>query len=223
MASPAWTPDGANLTYTTGGGGGGGGPIQHRRRLRKSANKLVFLAFEGGGAAAEGASYTVPATGGTPKVVADARWRRRGRGGRGGGGAGANAIDATHTLSTRTSNGGKTRTTEVIDTDGGAPILLHEETVEKFFSQVNATINALSPDRRWLLYTRDATGWDQIYVVSTKGGPPVQITKAPGEHWRATWSHDSKRIAWDANTADKPGTRHIEVATIGDDPATQRS
>ena len=29
----------------------------------------------------------------------------------------------------------------------------------------------------------------------------------------------ASKIAWDANTADKPGTRHIEIATIGDDPA----
>jgi dipeptidyl aminopeptidase/acylaminoacyl peptidase len=123
-------------------------------------------------------------------------------------------------VSTRTSNGGKTRTTEVIDQAGGAPVLLHEETAEKFFSQVNATNNVLSPDRRWLLYTSDATGWDQIYVVSTKGGTPLQLTKAPGEHWRAVWSHDSKRIAWDANTAAAPGTRQIEVATIGDDAST---
>ena len=55
--------------------------------------------------------------------------------------------------------------------------------------------------------------------MPTAGGTPVQLTKTPGEHWRAVWSHDSKHIAWDANTADKPGTRQIEFATIGDDPA----
>src|SRR5262249_49349335 len=78
----------------------------------------------------------------------------------------------------------------------------------------------ISPDRKWLLYTADTTGWDQIYVVSTSGGTPTQITKTPGEHWRAVWSHDSKRIAWDTNTSDKPGDRQIGFATIGDNPAT---
>src|SRR6185503_6778995 len=116
-------------------------------------------------------------------------------------------------------NGGRTRTTESIDINGGSPILLHADTVSKFFSSVNTTNAAISPDRRWLLYTSDATGWDQIYVVPTTGGTPIQLTKAPGEHWRAVWSHDSKRIAWDANTANTPGTRHIEIATIGDNPA----
>jgi Tol biopolymer transport system component len=110
-------------------------------------------------------------------------------------------LDATHVMSTRTSNGGRTRTTESVDINGGATVLLHADTVSKFFSSVNTTNAAISPDRRWLLYTSDVTGWDQIYVVPTAGGTPVQLTKAPAEHWRAVWSHDSKRIAWDANTA----------------------
>ena len=214
VGAVSWSADGASVIYTV-QATGAAGPIQHPASPPEVGNKLVFLAFEGGG---RGTAYTVPATGGTPTVV-DGGANGRGRGG-GRGFGGANAIDSTHTVSTRTSNGGKTRTTEVIDQAGGAPVLLHEETAEKFFSQVNATNNILSPDRRWLLYTSDATGWDQIYVASTKGGTPVQLTKAPGEHWRAVWSHDSKRIAWDANTAAAPGTRHIEVATIGDDPST---
>ncbi len=219
IGNVSWSADGANIVYTV-QGTGSAGPIQHPASPTEVGNKLVFLAFEGGG---RGTTYTVPATGGTPTVVADGGAGGRGRAGGGGRGfGGANTIDATHTLATRTSNGGKTRTTEVIDQAGGAPVLLHEETAEKFFSQVNATINALSPDRRWLLYTSDATGWDQIYVVSTKGGTPVQLTKAPGEHWRAVWSHDSEHIAWDANTAAAPGTRQIEVATIGDDASTAK-
>jgi dipeptidyl aminopeptidase/acylaminoacyl peptidase len=106
-----------------------------------------------------------------------------------------------------------------VNVNGGPPIILHVDTAAKFFSSVNATGNAISPDRRWLLYTSDVTGWDQLYVVPTSGGTPVQLTRTPGEHWRAVWSHDSKRIAWDANTADKPGTRQIQVATLGDDPS----
>jgi dipeptidyl aminopeptidase/acylaminoacyl peptidase len=214
VGTVSWSADGANVAYTV-QGTGAAGPIQHPASPAEVGNKLVFLAFEGGG---RGTAYTVPATGGTPTIVADGAAGGRGRGGRGGGGA--NAIDATHVVFSRTSNGGKTRTTEVIDQAGGPPVLLHEETAEKFFSQVNATNNVLSPDRRWLLYTSDATGWDEIYVVSTKGGMPLQLTKATGEHWRAVWSHDSKRIAWDANTAAAPGTRQIEVATIGDDAST---
>ena len=206
LGAPSWTPDGASLMYSV--GGGRGGPIEHYASPPEIGPKLIFVATEygrGGG----GRAFEVPATGGTPKAVAG-----------GGFGRGGAWIDATHTLSTRTSNGGRTRTTESVNVTGGPPIILHVDTAEKFFSSVNTTNNAISPDHRWLLYTSDVTGWDQIYVVPTAGGTPVQITKALGEHWRAVWSHDSKHIAWDANTQAKPGTRQVEVATIGDNPAS---
>jgi dipeptidyl aminopeptidase/acylaminoacyl peptidase len=210
LGAPSWSPDGVNLTYSA--GGRGAELVQHDTSPPEIGPKLIFVATEFARGGGGGTTFTVPASGGTPQRLA-------GRGGAGafaGFGRGGNVIDATHRLSTRTSNGGLTRTTESVDVNGGPPIVLHVDTAEKFFSSVNTTNNALSPDRRWLLYTSDVTGWDQIYVVPTAGGTPVQITKTPGEHWRAVWSHDSKRIAWDANTADEPGTREIQVATIGD-------
>jgi dipeptidyl aminopeptidase/acylaminoacyl peptidase len=211
VGAPSWSPDGATLMYST---GAGGAPIQHLSSPPEIGNKLIFVATEGGRGGG-GGSFAVSSSGGAPRPVAAGAG---GGGGRGGGGGG-NWLDASHILSTRTSNAGKTRTAEAIDINGGAPRVLHEETVEKFFSSVNATNAAISPDHRWLLYTTDTTGWDQIFVVSTAGGAPVQITKFPGEHWRAAWSHDSRRIAWDSNTGGKPGTRQIEIATIGDDPS----
>jgi dipeptidyl aminopeptidase/acylaminoacyl peptidase len=244
VGSLAWSQDGQSLIYSVGGSsaptcGVAASPPSvcpgwHLASPPEIGGKLIFVANEGGGGGgrggAGGTSFTVSASGGTPAPSTGGgaagggggrggAGRGAGGGGGGRGGLGGNAIDATHTMSTRTSNGGLTRTTEVIDANGGPPVLLHEETASKFFSQVNATTSALSPDRKWLLYTSDGTGWDQIWVVSTKGGPAVQLTKEPGEHWRAVWSHDSKHIAWDANTAAKPGTRQIEVATIGDNLA----
>jgi len=211
MGAPTWASDNASLTYTI--GGAGGGPIQHYASPPEIGPKLIFVATEGGRGGRGGTTYTVSTAGSAPVQLAGAA---TGGFGRGGGGA---RIDATHTLVTRTSNNGLTRTTESVDANGGQPVVLHVDTAAKFFSSVNTTNNAVSPDRRWLLYTSDVTGWDQIYVVPTTGGTPVQLTKAPGEHWRAVWSHDSKHIAWDANTAAKPGTRQIEIATIGDNPA----
>ena len=207
IRAPSWTPDSKSLMYSV--GGVAGGPIQHFVSPPEIGAKLIFVSTEyrrGGG----GRTFIVPADGGTPKLLAS---EHDGRGGN-------NWIDATHILSRRTSNDGLIRTTESIDITGGTPTILHVDSASKFFSAVNTTIDAISPDRRWLLYTSDITGWDQIYVVSTAGGTPAQITKAKGEHWRAVWSHDSKRIAWDANTAAKPGTRQVEVATIANNPAT---
>jgi len=213
LGAPSWTPDGANLIYSVVGGGGGGGPIQHFASPPEIGAKLIFVATEGGRGGGSYGTFIVPASGGQPPKSLAA-------GGGGRGGRGGNAwLDATHTLSMRTSNGGLTRMAESVDINGGSPVLLYTDTAAKFFSSVNTTNSAISPDRKWLLYTSDVTGWDQIYVVPTAGGTPTQLTKAPAEHWRAAWSHDSKRIAWDANTAAKPGTRHIEIATIGDNPA----
>jgi dipeptidyl aminopeptidase/acylaminoacyl peptidase len=217
IGAPEWSADGANLTYTV-GTARSGGPILHYSSPPEVGSKLIFVATEGGRGGSVGTTFMIPATGGTPRQVAGGRGGFGGRGG-GRGGRGGNTIDATHILSTRTSNRGLIRTTESVDVNGGPAVVLHVDTASKMFSAVNTTDNAISPDKRWLLYTSDATGWDQIYVVPTAGGTPVQITKTPGEHWRAVWSHDSKRIAWDANTQAKPGTRQIEVATIGDNPA----
>ena len=225
VSALAWSADGANLTYTV-GAAPGAGPIQHLSSPPEIGAKLIFVATEGGrGGGGGGTTFSVPAAGGTPKPATGGGGGGGGGGGLGGGfgggrGGGNNVIDATHTMTTRTSNGGLIRTTESIDMSGGAPTVLHVDTASKFFSSVNTTAGAISPDKKWLLYTSDNTGWDQIYVVSTSGGMPAQLTKTPAEHWRAVWSHDSKRIAWDANTAARPGTRHIEIASIGDNPAT---
>ncbi len=215
IGAPSWTPDGAKLVYSV--GGGGGGPIQHPVSPPEIGPKLVFIATENG-RGSPGTSYLVPATGGSPTTI-NVRGGT-GFGGGGGRGAGGGAwLDSTHQLSASTSNNGKTRTTVSVDIITGEAKTLHEETEDKFFSAVNTTQSAISPDRKWVLYTADTSGWDQIYVVSTSAGTPVQLTKAPGEHWRAVWSHDSKHIAWDTNAQDKPGTRQIEFATMGDDPA----
>jgi dipeptidyl aminopeptidase/acylaminoacyl peptidase len=214
LGAPSWSSDGVTLTYSV--GGRSAELIPHYASPPEIGPKLIFVATEFARGGGSGTTFTIPASGGIPQPVA-------GRGASGaipGFGRGGNAwIDATHTLTTQTSNGGLKRTTESVDANGGPPIILHVDTAAKFFSSVNTTNNAISPDHRWLLYTSDVSGWDQIYVVPTAGGTPVQITKTPGEHWRAVWSHDSRRVAWDANTAEKPGTREIQVATISDNPA----
>ena len=209
MQGLSWSPDGATLTYSS---GTAGVTIPHYSSPPEMGAKMIFVATERAPGDAKG--YAVAASGGTPRALAEGGGR--GFGGRGGGG---NWLDNTHTLSLRSSADGKTRTWEAIDIGGGPSKPIHEEHEDKFFSAVNNTVSAISPDHKWLLFTADPTGWDQIYVMPTSGGEAVQITKTPGEHWRAVWSHDSKRIAWDANTAEAPGDRHIQFATIGDDPS----
>jgi dipeptidyl aminopeptidase/acylaminoacyl peptidase len=65
----------------------------------------------------------------------------------------------------------------------------------------------------------DRDGWDHIYLIPAAGGDAIQITKGKFEAWRPSWSPDSTRIAFDANSPEQPGTRHLGVATIGSDPS----
>ncbi len=76
-----------------------------------------------------------------------------------------------------------------------------------------------SPNGKWIAFLSDKDGWDHLYVMPALGGTPVQITKGHFEAWRPTWSHDSTRIAFDANEPDHLGDRHIGIANMGNDPA----
>src|SRR6185312_17525769 len=74
-------------------------------------------------------------------------------------------------------------------------------------------------DRKWLLFGSDTGGWDRFYVMPALGGDAVAITPSGSDSWRASWSHDGARLAFDANTEARPGTRHLGVVTLHGDPA----
>src|SRR4051812_458965 len=94
LGTPSWSADGASLIYSV--GGRPAEPIQHYASPPEIGPKLIFVATEFARGGGGGTTFTVPAGGGTPQRVAG-----RGAGGFGRGGW----IDATHTLSSRTSNG----------------------------------------------------------------------------------------------------------------------
>ncbi len=57
---------------------------------------------------------------------------------------------------------------------------------------------AWSPDGRWIAYTSDKTGEDEIYIRPQDGvGPEQQITSGyKGFKFGPQWSPDSKKLAW---------------------------
>jgi dipeptidyl aminopeptidase/acylaminoacyl peptidase len=55
-------------------------------------------------------------------------------------------------------------------------------------------------------------------VMPAAGGEAVQLTKGHFEAWRPAWSHDSTRIAFDANEPDRPGDRHIGIVNVAGNP-----
>jgi dipeptidyl aminopeptidase/acylaminoacyl peptidase len=202
IENPVWSPDDAHIAYIA-----GSKIIHHDESPSYSGEKLIFVNLE----YVPGQLYTVPASGGkatkidTPGEYNGLAW-----------------IDAGHLTYDRQSNQYKTRTIYVSDINGGTPKSVHEDKEEKFWSlpdwEANAKPNP-SPDGKWIAFLTDLDGWDHLYVVPATGGKAIQITKGQFEAWRPEWSHDSTRIAFDANEPGKAGDRRLAIANIGSDPA----
>ena len=197
----SWSPDGARIAYV-----GGSQIIHHDESPAYSGAKLIFTVTE----FKRGNVFVVPVSSGQPvplNVTAGygaLRW-----------------VDATHLVFEKQSSDFKRRSIYVVDAQGGEPRQLHEDVEEKFWSiPYDAGSGPQpSPNGQWISFLTDQDGWDHLYVMPATGGQPVQITKGHFESWRPEWSHDSTKIAFDANEPDHPGDRHLGIATIGDDPA----
>lgn len=195
-----WSPDGARLAYT-----GGAQLTPHNTMPSYAGRKLIFVATE----ITPGQLFVVSASGGRPVAAGlsgarEARW-----------------IDATHLVFDVQPSPYKERTIYLAGISGGAPRILHEDVEEKFWSMPYGFKDGPqpSPNGRWIAYLTDADGWDHLYVMPATGGAPVKITSGDFDVWRPEWSHDSSRIAFDANSPGKPGDRQLGIATIGNDPA----
>jgi len=199
--SPVWSPDGKQIAYV-----GGGKIIRHDQWPSYSGEKLIFAVSE----YVPGQLYTVSSSGGKPTAI-DTPGEYNGLA----------WVDATHVTYDRQSDHYKTRTIYIAPVDGGSPQAIHEDKEEKFWSLPDWEAEAKpkpSPNGKWIAFLTDLDGWDHLYVVAPSGGQAIQITKGKFEAWRPAWSHDSTRIAFDANEPDHPGDRRIGIATIGDDP-----
>ena len=155
-------------------------------------------------------AYVVEVGGGAPMPI-----------GTPGGFGGLRWIDAAHLVFERTSADFKRRTIYAADVGGAAPVIIHEDRDETFWSMPGDSGAAAtpSPDGKFLAFVSDRDGWDHIYVVPSTGGTPVQVTTGKFEAWRPAWSRDSSRLAFDANEPDRPGVRHLGVVTINGDPS----
>ncbi|MGB6877476.1 MAG: prolyl oligopeptidase family serine peptidase [Candidatus Acidiferrales bacterium] len=199
----SWSPDAMHIAYV-----GGSQIIHHDESPAYSGAKLIYVITE----FKRGSVFVAPASGGQSiPLRVDAgygalRW-----------------VDANHLVFEQQSSDFKKRTVCVIDTDtqSSEPRVLHQDVEEKFWSiPYDAGAEPLpSPNGKWISFLTDQDGWDHLYVMPAAGGQPVQITRGHFESWRPAWSHDSNRIAFDANEPDHPGDRHLGIATIGDDPA----
>ncbi|HKR85968.1 MAG TPA: prolyl oligopeptidase family serine peptidase [Terriglobales bacterium] len=197
-----WSPDGSQIAYI-----GGSKVIRHDESPSYSGEKLIYAVFE----YAPGQLYVVPAAGGKPTAI-DTQGEYNGLA----------WTDSAHLTYDRQSNAFKTRTIYLAGATGDPPRAIHEDKEDKFWSLPDWEAEAKpkpSPDGKWICFLTDLDGWDHLYVMPAEGGNPVQITKGHFEAWRPTWSHDSTRIAFDANEPDHAGDRRVGMATISGDPA----
>ena len=195
IAAVTWAPGGAHLAYAA-----GADAIRHEQTPDYSGAKIIYTITERTAAQA----YVVAAAGGAPRAIGTP------------GGGGVRWVDPAHVVFDRTSPDFKKRTMYVADLATGAPRVSREDVDEKFWSITgDAGANSQpSPDGKWIAVVSDRDGWDHLYVTAAGGGDAVQITKGKFEAWRPSWSPDSTRLAFDANESDRPGTRHLGIATI---------
>lgn len=195
-----WSPDGRHVSYTA-----GASTIRHEQMPEYSGAKIIYTITE----RTPSQAFVVAASGGKAVAIGSA-------------GGGVRWMDASHVVFDRTSPDFKKRTNYVADIATGTARVAREDVDEKFWSIVGDAGAGLSPspDGKWLAVVSDRDGWDHIYVMPASGGDAMQITKGKFEAWRPSWSPDSTRIAFDANEPDRPGTRHLGIATINGNPAS---
>ena len=198
-----WSPDGASIAYT-----GGSKIIYHDESPPYSGAKLIYRISE----YVRGQMYALRLAGNKPIAI-----------GKPGEYGGLAWVDATHLVFDGESEDFKKYFIYIADAATGSTRAIHEIDEDKFWSIPDwGEAGAQpwpSPNGKWIAFLSDQDGWDHIYVMPASGGDAVQITKGHFEAWRPAWSHDSTRIAFDANVEDHPGDRVIGIARIGDDPA----
>jgi dipeptidyl aminopeptidase/acylaminoacyl peptidase len=198
-----WSADGSSIAYI-----GGSKVIHHDESPSYSGAKLIYRVSED----VPGQIYALKLGGG--KSVAIAKPGEYG---------GLAWLDATHLVFDGQSTDFKKYFIYLADAANGSTRAIHEVDEEKFWSIPDwGEAGAQpwpSPNGKWIAFLSDQDGWDHLYIMPASGGNVVQITKGHFEAWRPAWSHDSTRIAFDANVEDHPGDRQIGIATIADDPA----
>jgi len=56
-----------------------------------------------------------------------------------------------------------------------------------------------SPDGKWIAFTAEYDGNQEVYVVASEGGEPHRLTYHPGADWVLGWSPDGKKILFRSN------------------------
>lgn len=193
-----WSPDHTRRLYSE-----GGEVVAHNRSFPEIGNKLIFGISE----RKPGKLYVAgPGTGASVEVQTPS------------GAFGARWVNNSTLVTSVVAADYKSRTIYLLDARGGAPRAIHTDHEDKFWSMNGRDAAPIpSPDGKWILFGSDTSGWDRFYVMPAEGGEAVPVTPERRASWRAAWSHDSTRIAIDANSAEMPGDRQIGVVELNGD------
>ncbi len=201
ISRPAWSPDEKHIAY-----GAGSEVIHHDEAPAYSGAKIIYVTTEN----TPGKLFVIGSNGGAatelsvPSGYGELRW-----------------VDANHITLDRGSKDFKRRIIYVANVSTGKAVDAHEDVDDKFWSMPYDAGQKPqpSPDGKWIAYLSDSSGWDHLYVMPAQGGTPAEVVQGHFESWRPEWSHDSKKLAFDGNSEERPGDRELFVATINGNPA----
>jgi dipeptidyl aminopeptidase/acylaminoacyl peptidase len=196
VAGAAWSPDGSHLVFE----------FAKSKRVDEAApyagGKVVFTrndADPGRVAAVAAAGGAVTMFPQSPGGEGSPRW-----------------LGNDRVVLQRMSEDLRSREIIVGDAKSGVEKPLHRDADPKFWSLTFLNAEPIpSPDGKWVAFVSDADGWDHLYVAAADGTPAGQVTHGRFEVTRFSWSPDSSRIAFDRSDPDRPGSRHLVVATRG--------
>ena len=197
-----WSPDAQRIAFV-----GDGKLIPHDNSPSYSGEKLIYRTTE----YSPGRLYLVSANGGEPKPLADRASEFED----------ISWAGNLRVVFERQSPDFKDRSIVTVDVETRSEHVVHSDHETNFWSLPEYFSGAPrpSPDGKWIAWISDTDdGWDHLYIAPTDGGKPIQITAGNAEAWRPAWSYNSKFLAFDINSADRPGDRRIGIASIASNP-----